>query len=147
MKRIVELPSMAVAFFALGLVGSATADQKRFDDLANLPFEKNRPTVETAQELKDEMLFQRATQTYLWALPLINTLGMKVGAEEAFGSGYNIMPIWTKRLDPKTHVTTPNSDLIYGMAFVNLAETGPLVFESPEKGYPARFLATSYSRG
>ncbi len=66
-------------------------------------------------------------------MPLINTLGMKVGAEEAFGTGYNVMPIWTKRLDAKTHVTTPNSDLIYGMAFADLSKTGPLVFESPEK--------------
>jgi hypothetical protein len=105
----------------------------RFDELSNLPFDQNRPTEETAQTLKDELLFQRATQTYLWAMPLINTLGMKVGAEEAFGTGYNIMPIWTKRLDAKTHITTPNSDLIYGMVFANLKETGPLVFESPAK--------------
>ena len=51
----------------------------RFDELANLPFAENRPTKETAQTLRDELLFQRATQTYLWALPLVNTLGMKVG--------------------------------------------------------------------
>ncbi|WFU53316.1 DUF1254 domain-containing protein [Bradyrhizobium pachyrhizi] len=103
----------------------------RFDDLANLPFEMNRPTQKTAETLTDELLFQRATQTYLWAMPLINTLGMKVGAEEAFGTGYNVMPIWMKRLDAKTHVTTPNSDLIYGMVFEDLGKTGPLVFEAP----------------
>ncbi|MDW9568439.1 DUF1254 domain-containing protein [Sinorhizobium meliloti] len=118
---------------SLAPLSAAFADQSRFDSIANLPFEKNRPTAETAQTLKDELLFQRATQTYLWALPLINTLGMKVGAEEAFGTGYNVMPIWTKRLDAKTHVTTPNSNLIYGMAFADLSKTGPLVFESPEK--------------
>ena len=47
-------------------------------------------------------MFQRATQTYLWALPLINTLGMKVGSEKAFGAGYNVLPVWKKRLDAKT---------------------------------------------
>jgi hypothetical protein len=104
--------------------------QSRFDALADVPFVKNRPTAATAQTLKDELIFQRATQTYLWAMPLINTLGMKAGAEEAFGTGYNVMPIWMKRLDAKTHVTTPNSDLIYAMAFANLAETGPLIFEA-----------------
>jgi hypothetical protein len=46
-------------------------NQSRFDALANLPFEKNRPTAATAQTLKDELIFQRATQTYLWAMPLI----------------------------------------------------------------------------
>jgi hypothetical protein len=106
-------------------------DHARFDSLANLPFEKNRPTAATAQRLKDELTFQRATQTYLWAIPLINTLGMKVGAEEAFGTGYNVMAVWEKRLDAKTHITTPNSDLIYGITFADLGKTGPLVIEAP----------------
>ncbi len=125
--------AVAVLGMSLAASGTAFAQASRFNELANLPFEQNRPTPTTAQALKDELLFQRATQTYLWALPLINTLGMKVGAEDAFGTGYNIMPIWAKRLDAKTHITTPNSDLIYGMAFANLAETGPLVFEAPPK--------------
>jgi hypothetical protein len=113
--------------------GLAYGQSSRFDDFANLPFEQNRPTRQTAQTLKDELLFQRATQTYLWAMPLLNTLGMKVGAEDAFGTGYNVMPIWMKRLDAKTHITTPNSDLIYGMTFADLGTTGPLVFEAPPK--------------
>jgi hypothetical protein len=111
--------------------GTAATDHAWFDTLANLPFKKGRPTADTAQTLKDELLFQRATQTYLWAMPLINTLGMKVGADEAFGTGYNVMPIWMERLDAKTHITTPNSDLIYGMTFADLSKTGPLVFEAP----------------
>ncbi|WP_160012150.1 hypothetical protein [Rhizobium sp. 18055] len=68
MKRIVALPSMTVAFLSLTLAGSALADQARFDSLANLPFEKNRPMVETVDTLKEDLLFQSATQTYLWAL-------------------------------------------------------------------------------
>jgi hypothetical protein len=63
----------------------AIAEEGHFDKMANLPFAENRPTKETAQTLRDELLFQRATQTYLWALPLINTLGMKVGSEKVFG--------------------------------------------------------------
>jgi len=103
----------------------------RFDELVNLPFAEGRPTKETAQTLRDELLFQRATQTYLWALPLINTLGMKTGSEKVFGAGYNILPIWKQRLDAKTLVTTPNSDVIYAMSYVDLGKDGPLVFEAP----------------
>ena len=102
-----------------------------FDELANLPFTENRPTKETAQTLRDELLFQRATQAYLWALPLINTLGMKDGSEKVFGAGYNVLPIWKKRLDAKTLVTTPNSDVIYAMSYVDLGKDGPLVMEAP----------------
>ncbi len=107
--------------------------QSRFDDLAGLPMDHNRPTAETAAKLRDELLFQRATQAYLWAMPLINTMGMYDGFKDVYGVGYNIMAIWEKRLDAKTHITTPNSDLIYGISFANLAETGPLVFEAPPK--------------
>ena len=116
---------------ALALTGKATAQTAHFDQLANLPFVENRPTKETAQTLRDELLFQRATQTYLWALPLINTLGMKVGSEKVFGAGYNVLPVWKKRLDAKTLVTTPNSDVIYAMSYVDLGKDGPLVFEAP----------------
>ena len=114
-----------------GLASPALARETRFDKLANLPFKENRPTTETAQTLRDELLFQRATQAYLWALPLINTLGMKTGSEKVFGAGYNVLPVWKKRLDAKTLVTTPNSDVIYAMSYVDLGKDGPLVFEAP----------------
>jgi hypothetical protein len=110
---------------------AAFAQTSRFDELANLPFKENRPTAQTAQALRDELLFQRATQAYLWALPLINTLGMQVGSEKTFGAGYNVLPIWKKRLDAKTLVTTPNSDLLYAMSYVDLGKDGPLVIDAP----------------
>ena len=108
------------ALAMIGLTTQALAQETYFDKMANLPFAEGRPTKEAAQTLRDELLFQRATQTYLWALPLINTLGMKVGSEKAFGAGYNILPVWKKRLDAKTLVTTPNSDVIYAMSYVDL---------------------------
>ena len=109
----------------------ASAQTSRFEGLSSVPFVENRPTPETSRTLRDELLFQRATQTYLWALPLINTLGMKVGSEKVFGAGYNVLPVWKSRLDAKTLVTTPNSDVIYAMGYVDLGTDGPLVFEAP----------------
>jgi hypothetical protein len=104
------------------LATRALAQETHFDKLANLPFTEGRPTKETAQTLRDELLFQRATQTYLWALPLINTLGMQVGSEKTFGAGYNVLPIWKQRLDAKTLVTTPNFDVLYAMSYVDLGK-------------------------
>jgi hypothetical protein len=129
-KRAQTLFSSAlVAVLAHG-VATAT-DLARFEALSSLPFSENRATQETADILRDELLFQRATQAYLWALPLINTLGMKIGSEKVFGAGYNVLPVWKKRLDAKTLVTTPNSDVIYAMGYVDLGKDGPLVFEAP----------------
>jgi hypothetical protein len=114
-----------------GLATPALAQESHFDKLANLPFTEGRPTKEAAQTLSDELLFQRATQAYLWAMPLINTLGMQVGSEKTFGAGYNVLPIWKERLDAKTLVTTPNSDVLYAMSYVDLGKEGPLVMEAP----------------
>jgi hypothetical protein len=116
---------------SVSLTTLAHAQVDRYEALANSPMVENRPTPATSQLLKDELAFQRATQTYLWALPLINTLGMKVGSEKAFGAGYNVLPVWKKRLDAKTLVTTPNSDVIYAMNYLDLGKDGPMVFEAP----------------
>src|SRR4030095_11019729 len=82
-----------------GLATQALTQETHFDKLANLPFAEGRPTKETEKTLRAELMSKRPTQTYLWALPLINTLGMQVGSEKAFGAGYNVLPIWKKRLD------------------------------------------------
>jgi hypothetical protein len=131
MLKAMLLSSIAALSLAAGAAHGASDSQPRFDALANLPFDMNRPTPETAKALMDELRFQEATQAYLWALPLINTLGMKFGSEAVFGAGYNVLPIWKDRLDPKTLVTTPNSDVIYAMSYVDMGETGPIVFVAP----------------
>ena len=67
---------------------------------------------------------------------------MQVGSEKVFGAGYNVLPIWKNRLNAKTLVTTPNSDVIYAMSYVDLKKDGPLVIEAPpDCRHPARLLA------
>jgi hypothetical protein len=127
-QALLKMTCMLLA--AVSSVTVAHAQAERYDALANSAMFENRPMPETSKLLKDELLFQRATQTYLWALPLINTLGMKFGSEKVFGAGYNILPVWKKRLDAKTLVTTPNSDVIYAMSYLDLSKDGPMVFEA-----------------
>jgi len=98
-------------------------------DLSRSEFVENWPTDASAEVLLDELLFQRAVQSYLWALPAMNVVAMKEGSERLFGVGYNVMPIWRGRLNPATLVTTPNSDVVYAMAFLDLQKDGPMVVE------------------
>ena len=56
---------------------------------------------------------------------------MKEASEAKFGKGYNVLPIWKKRLDAKTRITTPNSDVIYALGYLDLQADGPLVIEAP----------------
>jgi hypothetical protein len=92
---------------------------------------------------------QRATQTYLWDLSLINTLGMKVGSEKVFGVGYNVLPIWKKRLDAKTLITTPNSDVIMPWATSTSAGAGwpAAISISTPAGKEGNWLATVQGKG
>jgi hypothetical protein len=109
------------------------AQDARYNDLANLPFAQSYPTEDTARKLTDELLFQQAVQSYLWSLPAINTWAMKQGSEAKFGAGYNVLPVWKQRTNAKTLVTTPNSDVIYAMGYVDLGQDGPLVIEVPPR--------------
>lgn len=102
----------------------------RFQELADAEFELGFPTAESADALRDELFFQRAVQAYLWSLPAINIWAMKEGSERTFGAGNTVLPIWQKRIDAKTLVTTPNTDVLYAMGYLDLAD-GPLVIQSP----------------
>ena len=130
-RSLVVISLVGTLLIAVSATLPAHAQIGRYDTLADSPMVENRPTPATSNLLKDELLFQRATQIYLWALPLINTLGMKVGSEKAFGAGYNVLPVWKKRLDARTLVTTPNSDVIYAMSYLDLGRDGAMVFEAP----------------
>jgi len=49
-----------------------------YEQLADLPFAGGYPTLEGVAQLKNELLFQRAVQSYIWALPALNMYAMKV---------------------------------------------------------------------
>jgi hypothetical protein len=103
----------------------------RFRELADAEFELGFPTPETAAKLRDELFFQRAVQAYMLTLPAINIWAMKEASERQFGAGYNILPTWEDRITAKTLVTTPNSDVLYAMAYLDLEESGPLIIDAP----------------
>src|SRR5215468_6967838 len=84
-----------------------------------------------AEDLRDELFYQRAVHTYITMLPALNTIGMRDGSEAVFGKGYNVLPIWKDRMDARTWVPTPNADVIYSMSYLDLKETGPLVVAAP----------------
>jgi hypothetical protein len=103
------------------------------DALANAEFKGDFPTKDSAEMLAGELYFQRAVQVYLWSLPAVNIFAMKEGSEKTYGAGYNVLPVWKQRLNAKTKVTTPNSDCLYAMGYVDLAKDGPIVVEVPPK--------------
>jgi len=135
-KKIVHLArAVSMALVLTGLSAMAFAQDRaipeHFKQLADSKFTNDYPTPETVNSLTDELYFDRAVLVYQWALPAINMYAMKEGAEKVYGKGYNVMSIWKKRLDANTIITTPNSDVIYGIGFVDLAKDGPMVVDAP----------------
>jgi len=104
---------------------------KSWDELRALPFPENYPTEEASQRLYDEMLFQRACQIVLWAMPAMSVYAMKKGSEKVFGAGGNVLVVWKDRLDANTLISTPNSDVIYALGYIDLQKDGPTVVEVP----------------
>jgi hypothetical protein len=128
MDRTIRRITCAVSLLASG---ATYAQSAHYSELANLPFNGGYPAAKSVQPLQDEWLFERAVQVYLWALPALNMYAMKEGSEKRFGAGYNVLPIFKQRLDAKTLITTPNSDVIYALGYLDLAKDGPIVIEVP----------------
>ena len=128
LRNILHASVVGMAFAASF---SAQAQSPHYDQLANQPFTNGFLSQEAIAALKDEQVFQRAVQSYTWMLPALNMYGMKEGSEKVFGGGYNVLPIFKDRLNAKTLVTTPNSDVIYAMGYLDLKDDGPMVIEVP----------------
>ncbi len=130
-----ETPRMLLAFICAASIisGSQAGTTKdHWQNLAELQFPGGYPTAESSARLFDELDFQRAVQVYLWALPAMNIDAMRQGSEAAFGAGNHILPVWKDRLNTKTRVTTPNSDVVYAMSYLDLKD-GPVVVEVPPR--------------
>ena len=123
-----SLAATALAAFTTATMAQA---QSRYDELANLPFVQGYVAKDNVRKLLDESFFERGVQAYLWAMPALNMYSMKEGSEKVFGKGYNVLPVWKQRLNAKTLITTPNSDVIYALGYLDLKEDGPIVIELP----------------
>lgn len=115
------------------VAASNIRESDHYAELSKLPLQGGYPSKATSRTLDEELFFQRACQVYLWALPAMNMAAMRTGLGGQFGYGYNIVAVYEKRLKPNTLITTPNSDVIYGLAWADLSKTGPLVIEVPAR--------------
>lgn len=134
MKAKRNLMSTVILLAVYGLsvfVSTAQAQTTRWDTLANLPFPNAYPTNEAADILHEELAFQRAVQSYLWALPAMNMYAMREGQRNAFSDDSNVLIITKDRPDYNMLFTTANPDVIYAFAWLDLKKEGPMVIDAP----------------
>ena len=132
MKKQLKAVFTVFCAFAI-LAGFEAQAQEAAPPLVKQINNGNWLSEQEAQELRDELFYQRAIHAYMTMLPALNVIGMRDGSEAAFGKGYNVLPIWKDRMDARAWVPTPNADVIYSMSYLDLKKTGPLVVSVPPK--------------
>jgi hypothetical protein len=98
--------------------------------IGKLEFIKGYPSDETIKKLYNEMDFQRAVQAYLWGLPMVEMAEWQKAQKDIFKAGTNDFVTYNT-FTQKLGILTANATTPYMMAFPNLKETGPMVFEIP----------------
>lgn len=96
-----------------------------------LAFEGGYPTDATVTKLYDEMDFQRATQCYLWAMPIVSFAKWQQQHETVFGQEDGDL-VQLESFRDRMGFLTPNDTTTYLVGYVNLERTGPLVIDYPK---------------
>ena len=103
------------------------------------------PSLETIDTLKNELDFQKATQAYIWAVPIVSYARWLESHEELFGAkDGQIVRLTSPKA--KQGILTANATTPYAVAFADLSRTGPLVFDIP-KGLSAGVVNDIWQRG
>lgn len=98
--------------------------------IGDLDFIMGYPSDESVEKLYDEIDFQRACQVYLWGLPMVEMAEWQKAQKDIFKAGVNDFVTY-EDFTQKLGILTANATTPYMMAFPNLKETGPMVFEIP----------------
>jgi hypothetical protein len=98
--------------------------------IGSLDFEGGYPTEESLVKLYDELDFQRAVQTYLWAIPLVSFAYWQEVDETVFGMQDGDL-VLTASFRDKLGILTANDTTPYLVGFLNLQRTGPVVIDYP----------------
>jgi len=128
--------SMALAlFFAcfiiFGTVGAETLKTRIGPLSFTHDFANGYPTNETVKKLFDQMDFQRACKTYLWALPIVSMAQWQYAHNEQLGAKNGQIVYLESYLD-RLGGLTYNATTPYALPFIDLQKDGPFVVEMPE---------------
>ena len=99
--------------------------------IGTLKFEQGFPTEETKQKVFDEIDYQRAVQSYLWAYPAVSFQSRMIECKRAFGLDLNDLGIADNFVDTKSLWLTANDVTIYALANIDLGKQGPVVVDVP----------------
>jgi hypothetical protein len=132
-KQKIVLMAICVVM-GLGFVTNAMAQVKVDTRIGELEFTHDfangYPSEATVKKVYDEMDFQRASQAYMWSVPLISFVYWQSHQNEIFGAK-NGQLLYVNDYDERLAMLTLNGTTPYVTGFVGLQESGPMVIEMP----------------
>jgi hypothetical protein len=129
MKRVVTMP-LLIAAAAVALTIDADA-QSVDTHIGKIELTQGVPAdLATVQKLFDESDFQRASQAYVWALPIVGFAQWQYEAQQVFGAKATDMVIY-RSVQDKLGILTANATTPYIVGLPDLSKTGPLVIDYP----------------
>ena len=131
---------LGLSGFALSQDGMETRDTR----IGKLEFERGYPTPETLEKLYDERDFQRASQAYLWSLPVVSMMDFLHSYQEDLGATFGDL-VHIKGYDDAKYGITANATTEYLFAWYDLSKSGPVVIAEPE-GPTAGFVNDMWQR-
>ena len=109
-----------------GVVKNGTVETR----VGSLTFENGYSSGESVEKLFDVMDFQRATQAYIWSLPIMGMRMWQKAHEDVFKANDGDIVVSTKT-EQKFGILTANATTPYVAGFFDLGRTGPMVVDVP----------------
>jgi hypothetical protein len=134
-RDAIEPTPPTVALEHSNLVGK----QRLCSPYGMLEIDHSYPTNDTIQKLYEQRIRQRATEVYLWSLPMVQSQIWMERQAATFGTGPTDFVVLTT-FNEKGGIITANGTTPYILAFFDLGKTGPLVIEFPSGPYTAGVL-------
>ena len=142
MKRIyIFLIAVCVAGCGLDTNGPKTQTIAESDTEELFEFEAGYPTPQASRALYDEMDYQRAVQAYIWATPMLNSMGFRAGlARFGVTEENHKFIVFQDSMLPQHVVMTANQVTPYAWALMDLKKDGPMVIVVPPKDVLGGFV-------
>ncbi len=86
---------------------------------------------QSVHKIDEERFHRRAVEAAYWGMPVVNLWAMREGFKRDVDAGYNAVTYFSKPMDWRLQVTTPNNSTLYMFSFWNTKKDGPIVIEVP----------------
>lgn len=125
LRKVEDKKSVGKVEYGLdGVVKNGTVETR----IGELTFEHGYPSRKSVEKLYEAMDFHRATQAYIWALPIVSMAEWQLVHENQFKADDGDLVIYTSTKQ-KLGILTANATTPYIIGFYDLGRSGPVIVE------------------